>query len=64
MKKLMTLMAVLTVALGSFAAFAQDPPTGPEPNPTGSTEKKKVKVKKNGKKTVKKETSSTQQKQT
>jgi hypothetical protein len=64
MKKLMSLMIGLTVALCSFAAFAQDPTTGTEQNPTDSTQKKKVKVKKNARKTVKKETSSTEQKQT
>jgi hypothetical protein len=64
MKKLMSLIAGLTVALGSFAAFGQDPATGTEPNPTGSTQKKKVKIKKNARKTVRKETSSTEQKQT
>jgi hypothetical protein len=56
MKKLMSLMLGLSIALGSFAAFAQD-------TPTGSTEKKTVKIKKNARKTVKKETTKTQDKQ-
>jgi hypothetical protein len=55
MQKLMSLMLGLSIALGSFTAFAQDP--------TGSTEKKKVKIKKNARKTVKKETSKTEEKQ-
>ncbi|MGA3040687.1 MAG: hypothetical protein ABSF54_07870 [Bryobacteraceae bacterium] len=58
MNKLMSLMLGLSIALGSFAAFAQDSTT-----PTGSTEKKKVKIKKNAHKTVKKETSKTEEKQ-
>jgi hypothetical protein len=57
MKKLMSLMLGLSIALGSFAAFAQDT------SGTGSTTKKKVKIKKNARKTVKKETSKTEEKQ-
>ena len=56
MKKLMSLTLGLSIALGSFAAFAQD-------TPTSSTEQKKVKMKKNARKTVKKETSKTIEKQ-
>ena len=47
MKKLMTLMLGLSIALGSFAAFAQD---------TTTKEKKTEKLKKKDKKTKKKET--------
>jgi hypothetical protein len=55
MKKLTSLMLGLSMALGSFAAFAQDT--------SGSTEKKTVKEKKNRRKTVKKETTKTEDKQ-
>jgi len=55
MKKLMTLMLGLSIALGSFAVFAQDTAT--------STEKKTVKIKKKDKKTKKKETTETVVKQ-
>lgn len=55
MNKLMSLMLGLSIALGSFALFAQDT--------TGSTEKKTVKIKKKAKKTVKKETTKTEEKQ-
>ena len=55
MKRLMTLMLGLSIALGSFAAFAQDT--------TATTEKTTAKVKKKGKKTVKKETTKTETKQ-
>jgi gas vesicle protein len=54
MNKLMSLMLGVSIALGSFAALAQDP--------TSSTEQKKVKIKKNGRKTVKKETTKTETK--
>jgi hypothetical protein len=56
MKKLMSLALALSIALGTFAAFAQD-------TPTSSTEQKKVKIKKNARKTVKKETTKTVEKQ-
>ena len=55
MKKLMTLMLGLSIALGSFAAFAQDTST--------TAEKTTVKIKKNNKKTKKKETTETVVKQ-
>jgi uncharacterized protein YlxW (UPF0749 family) len=53
MKKLMSLMLGLSIALGSFALFAQD---------TTSTTKTE-KIKKKAKKTVKKETTKTEEKQ-
>lgn len=54
MKKLMSLMLGLSIALGSFAVFAQD---------TTTTEKKTEKIKKKAKKTKKKETTETVTKQ-
>ena len=52
MKKLMTLMLGLSIALGSFAMFAQDT--------TSTTEKSTTKKKKMKKSTVKKETKTTE----
>jgi hypothetical protein len=56
MKKLTTLMLGLSIALGSFAVFAQE-------DTTGTTVKKTEKTKKKAKKTVKKETSKTEAQQ-